>query len=95
MITWNTIGDPIPALDGFEANDQGESENTAVMIVETTDAHNLIKLAAWDDGLGLDVDLLITLPNAKTLRDRLAQAIETIQAREQQSVSRGIHPPSN
>jgi hypothetical protein len=83
MTTWNDIGDPVPALDGFEANDQGESDNTAVMSVGTTDAHNMIRLSAWDDGLGIDVDLLIILQNAKTLRDRLTLAIEIVEAREQ------------
>ncbi|MEU4540270.1 hypothetical protein AB0G15_36065 [Streptosporangium sp. NPDC023825] len=83
MTTWNDIGDPVPALDDFEANDQGESEITAVMSVGTTGAHNMIRLSAWDDGLGIDVDLLITPQNAKTLRDRLTLAIEIVEAREQ------------
>jgi hypothetical protein len=85
MISWNDIGEPVPVLDGFEANDHGESENTAVVSIGTTDAHDLIRLSAWDDGLGIDVDLLITLPNAKALRDRLSRAIQIVESRQQQS----------
>jgi hypothetical protein len=81
MVIWNDIGEPLFALDDFEVNDQGRSDNAAAVSVAPINAHNLIRLAAWDDSLGLDVDLLLALPNAKALRDRLIRAIGIIEAR--------------
>ncbi|MEU5876052.1 hypothetical protein [Spirillospora sp. NPDC047279] len=71
---------PIPALDAFAVDDLDESEDSTVVDVAIVPEPRMIQLAAWDDGLGLDVALLLTLPNARQLCDRLARTIQLAEA---------------
>ncbi|RAY13655.1 hypothetical protein DPM19_18475 [Actinomadura craniellae] len=77
----SVAGDPIPARDGFAVDDQDESEDSTVVSLGTVDEHDLVQIAAWDDGMGLDVELLLTLPHARAVRDRLSEAIRIIEER--------------
>ncbi|TDD83066.1 hypothetical protein E1293_15450 [Actinomadura darangshiensis] len=80
MYDWNNVGDPIPALDGFAVDDREAGEDSTVVSVGTVIGRDMIQIAAWDDGVCLDVALLLDLPNARALRDRLTQAIQAIEA---------------
>jgi hypothetical protein len=80
MYDWSEIGDPLPCLDGFNLDETGADESSAVMVVGTADEHDLVRLAAWDDGLGLDVYLLLTPSQTRELRDRLGEALQRIEA---------------
>ncbi|WP_131741414.1 hypothetical protein [Actinomadura roseirufa] len=79
---YTTIGAPIPALDGHALGDQDESEDSTVVGVATANERDMVAIEAWDDGLGLDVSLLLTLWHARMLRDRLSDAIQIIEDRQ-------------
>ncbi|MFC5750774.1 hypothetical protein [Actinomadura rugatobispora] len=76
------IGTPIPALDGHAVDDQETCDDSTVVSVETDDERDMVQIDAWDDGLGLDVSLLLTLPHARTFLDHLSRAIQIIEERQ-------------
>ncbi|GAB2866834.1 hypothetical protein GCM10022221_79320 [Actinocorallia aurea] len=75
MFSW-VPGGPIPVADDYE-----EDDGSAVLDVGIGDDADLIHISAWDDGLGLDVHLLLDLDAARLFRDRVTQAITAIESR--------------
>lgn len=83
MYTW-VPGSPIPVVDDHE-----EDDGSTVLHVATSDDADFVHLSAWDDGLGLDVHLLLTLDAARMLGDRIKQAIVTIESRRSHHAAGG------
>lgn len=73
---WTHIGEPIPVLDRFYADEP--ENNSAVVHVSVELTQGLISLSAWDDGAALDADLQLSTAEARELSARLLRAAELI-----------------